>query len=209
LLTRTIRVVVLLSLLGCATLAKAQSGSLYWAGGTATDSSSGPVNTLGGGVTYNSPRMGGFFGTVGGDVIFWHGLGVGGEISFRQDQGAYAGLSYRPIFYDINAVYQPLKNSRRITPEIQGGFGRLKMTFNYTPQFCLTYPQGCRSTTGQVSTQNYSQLHVGGGVRVYVYKGVFVRPTVDIHWVNDLTEFSSHWVPAYSVAVGYTIRKGR
>src|ERR1700676_1845114 len=77
-------------LLASARLAAAQSGSLYFAGGTATDSSSGPLDTLGAGITYNSPRMGGFFETIGADVIFFRNLGVGAEYSFRKDQGPYA-----------------------------------------------------------------------------------------------------------------------
>ena len=200
---------LLVCFLVCLTSANAQSGSVYFAGGTATDSSSGPVNTLGGGTIYNSPSMGGFFETIGGDVILRHGLGVGAEVSFRKDQGAYAGLGYRPEFYDINAVYQPLHFTGRIVPEVQGGAGRISLRFYDTPAFCQTFFEGCRSTTGQISTVNHFQLHFAGGVRFYVVKGLFVRPQVDFHFVRNFVEFGSSWVPEYSVAVGYTFRRGR
>lgn len=208
-LTRTIRVFAFLSLLGYATLAAAQSGSVYWAAGTATDSSSGPINTLDGGVVYDTPRMGGFFDTVGGDIILRHGLGVGADISFRQNKGPYAGLAYRPTFYDVNAVYHPRTINGRLIPEVQAGFGRLNLKFYDTPQFCLTYSQGCQSTTGEITTRNRFSLNGGGGLNVYVYKSFFIRPQVDIRWVHHLVDFGSSWVPEYTVALGYTFRKGR
>lgn len=194
-----------------ALLARSQSGSVYFAGGSATDSSIGPLNTLGGGVSYNSPRLGGFFETFGADVIFLrdHKLGVGGELSFRKDRGPYAGLAYRPMFYDINAVYQPWTVARRFAPELQAGFGRATLKFYYTPEFCLTFPQGCRLPTGPATSANYLQLHLGGGLRYYVYKDLFVRPQLDIRWLHNLAYFGRSWVPEYSVALGYTIRRGR
>ncbi len=196
-----------LSLLAFACVARAQSVSGYLAGGTATDSSTGPLNTLGAGVTFNTPSMGGLFGTVGGDVIFYHQrIGVGAEYSFRTDRGPYAGLQYRPVFYDVNAVYYPLSNVRRFAPEIQGGVGRSKLTFYDTPQFCLIAPQGCRSTNAEIETQNHLQLHFSGGVRISIWKGVFVRPQVDIRWIDNFTAFGSSLVPEYTLAVGYTFQ---
>jgi hypothetical protein len=192
-------------------LATAQSGSLYFAGGTATDSSSGPLDTLGAGITYNSPRMGGFFETIGADAIFFRNLGVGTEYSFRKDQGPYAGIRYRPTFYDVNAVYHPISGVRRISPEIQAGLGRINVNLYDTPQFCLTAPQGCSAPNAEISSVNHFQLHFAGGVRFYIIKGLFLRPQLDMHWVRNFTEFGSSWVPEYTVALGYTytLRRGR
>jgi hypothetical protein len=53
---------------------------------------------------YFPPKMGGLFGTVGGDLMFMPHFGVGAESSFRMSQGAYAGLKYRPTFYDFNGI---------------------------------------------------------------------------------------------------------
>ncbi len=78
---------VFIPLLVFATSARAQSGSVYFGGGTASDSSAGPIDTLGAGITYTTPRMGGFFDTVGGDVILFHHLGVGAEVSFVTAKG--------------------------------------------------------------------------------------------------------------------------
>jgi hypothetical protein len=186
------------------------TGSLYYGVGTATDSASGPVNTLGGGTIYTSPSLDGIFETIGGDLTIRHGLGVGAEFSFRNSRGPYAGLSYRPEFYDVNAVYQPPRFlGRRFVPEFQGGVGRMVMNFYDTPQFCQTYFSGCRSLTGQISTVERMQIHAGGGVRFYVYKKLFIRPQIDLHYVRNLAEFSSSFVPQFTVSVGYTLHKGR
>ena len=207
-MTRTLRTLAwmlflpVIAALTCAASAVAQSGSVYFAGGTATDSSIGSINTLGGGIVYNTPSMGGFFETIGGQVIFFHNLGVGAEVSFRNSKAPYAGLEYRPIFYDINAVYQ--LHLGKFTPEVQGGFGRANINLYYTPQFCSGYPQGCTNSTGAAHGADYAQLHFGGGVPFYVYKDFFVRPQVDVRWVRNMSFFGSSWVPEYSVAIGYT-----
>ena len=193
--------------LSVATGSPAQSGSLYVGFGTATDSSIGTVNTLNGGVVYNAPSLDGLFDTVGGDVIFFRNLGLGAEYTFRNSRGPYAGLQYHPVFYDVNAVYQPLGSSRRFAPELQGGIGRAAFRFYYTPQFCNSYPLGCRSNTAQATETNHLEVHFAGGVRYYVYKDVFVRPQVDARWVRDLSYFSNSWIPEFTVAVGYTFRR--
>jgi hypothetical protein len=188
----------------------AQSGSVYFTAGTAVDSAAGPVNTLGGGTVYNRSSLGGFFGTIGGDVRIWHGWGVGAEYSFKKDRDAYAGLSYRPEFYDVNAVYQPVRFSKgRLVPKFEGGFGRMVIRYYDTPQFCQSFFLGCKSLTGLVSQENYLQIHFGAAVQYYVYKSVFVRPEIDIRYMHDMVDFNSPVVPEFSVGIGYTIRRGR
>jgi hypothetical protein len=203
-------VLSLVLVLLCAGATAAQSASAYFAGGTATDSSLGPINTLGAGVIANTPSMGGLFATVGGDVVFFRDrIGIGGEYSFRKSRGPYAGLEYRPVFYDVNAVFYPLRNRPRFAPEIQGGVGRSKLTFYDTPQFCLIAPQGCRSTTGVIETLDQFQIHASGGVRISIWRGLFVRPQVDIRRISKFSDFGSPWVPEYTLAVGYTLHSLR
>jgi hypothetical protein len=212
-LTRTIRgfAAVVVSLLAYITFASAQTASAYFAGGTAIESSAGPVNTLGAGTLYESPRMGGLFGTIGGDFKLSRRFGVGAEMSFRKDRGAYAGLEYRPVFYDINVVYKPLSIARRFTPEIQAGYGRANLKLYYTPQICYQLPQGCLGTNAEASSTSDYQLHLALGLRFYAYKGLFVRPQVDVRRVqnNFSSYFGSPWVSQYTVAVGYTLHRNR
>jgi hypothetical protein len=75
---------VVLMLSGYAQIAEAQSATVYFGLGTAVDSSTGqPIDTFGDGTLFNTPRMGGLFETLGGDVMIRPHLGVGFETSFR------------------------------------------------------------------------------------------------------------------------------
>ena len=193
-------------LVGCVSAARTQTLSGYIGGGTATDSSAGPIDTLGAGTTYPAPRLGGVFETYGGDFTFFHGLGVGAEESQRRDRGSYAGLQYRASFFDVNAVYRPWILKWRISPEFQAGYGRADLNLYVTPQICTTLPQGCGAVNGQITSVSDSEFHVAAGARIYVYRGAFVRPQFDLRRVpNDFsTYFGSSFIPEYSVVVGYT-----
>ena len=195
-------------ILVCAAAAKAQNVSGYFAGGTAIESAAGPIDTFGNGTLYDTPKMGGFFGTIGADFLFFHNekIGIGGEYTFRKDRGPYAGLEYQPKFYDLNAVYQPLTFAHRFTPEFQLGAGRASLSVYDTLAACLKLPQGCAGENEQSVNINDLQIHAAAGMRFYAYRGIFVRPQVDVRWVRDSFSgyFGSPWVTQYSVAVGYT-----
>lgn len=184
----------------------AQSVSGYFAGGTAVDSSAGPLNTFGAGTIYQTPRMGGFFETIGGDMELFHGLGFGAEGTYRNQQAPYAGLAYKPSFFDVNAVYRPRAWFGRVSPEVQAGYGRANLKLYYTPQICATLPQGCGATNAEVTSVSDSEWHFAAGARFYAYRGIFVRPEVDLRHVpnNFSSYFGSSWITQYSVGVGYT-----
>ena len=149
------------------------------------------LDTFGDGTLYNTPTLGGTFvrsrwRSYGeAEVGIWSGT-----FSFRGNQGAYAGLNYRPLFYDFNAIYQPLGNTSpvRVVPELQGGLGGVDLKFYYPQSYCDQFA-GCSSSNLFLESSHHFQLHLGGGVRFYVKGGIFVRPQVDVHWV--ITSFSS------------------
>src|ERR1700722_11937989 len=119
---RTIPVLLVLILVG-ATRSNAQSAGVLFGLGTATVGSNNQSLDNFGDV---GPKMTGLFATFAGDVMFKQNLGFGAEYSFRTSQGSYApqvGVNYRPVFYDFNAIWHPLKESTRIVPEFQGGLG--------------------------------------------------------------------------------------
>lgn len=201
----TLRILPLMAilLLGSVQAAKAQNASVYFGLGTATDSSTGqPIDTFGDGTLYNTPRMGGLFETVGGDVMFRPMFGVGFETSF-QTQRNYAGLNYRPLFYDVNAVFQPVIGEHKIVPEFQAGLGAVNLRFYYNQNFCDSFG-GCSNSNYYLESSNHFQLHLSAGVRFYVRGGIFVRPQFDVRYVNNFFQFGSDWVPQYSMAIGYT-----
>jgi len=201
-------VVAIILLFTCAAGAHAQSLSGYFAGGTAIEGAAEPIDTFGNGTYYNTPKMGGFFETIGADFMFFHSekFGIGGEYTFRKDRGPYAGLEYQPKFYDLNAVYEPLTFAGRFTPIFQLGAGRASLSIYDTLAACLKLPQGCAGENEQSVNINDLQAHASAGLRFYAYRGIFVSPQVDVRWVEDKFSgyFGSPWVTQYSVAVGYT-----
>ena len=195
-----------------ACLASAQSGlDVYFGVGTATADSngqsidtfgsgqSGPANTPG---FYNTPKLAGAFGKVGADLMFTPHFGAGAEADFRFKQGAYAGLNYRPTFYDFYGIWEPITRAKRVVPEIIGGLGVANLKFYYPQQFCDSFA-GCTSSNSFIESANHFQAHVGAGIAFYATNHIFFRPQIDAHYVNNFYQFGSNWVPEYSVSVGY------
>jgi hypothetical protein len=129
--------------------------------------------------------------------------GVGGELGFRPTQADYAGLNYRPVFYDFNGIWAPGVGSKRVAPEIQGGVGGANIRFYLSQSACNSFT-GCSSSNQFIQSSNHFQVHAGAGLRLYVTKNVFVRPQIDYHWVNNFFQFGSNNVPQYSISVGYS-----
>lgn len=188
----------------CGRFASAQSVDAYVGLGTAMNSSSQQAtDTFGNGSLYYPPRMGGLFMTYGGDFMLTPHFGVGAESSFRTSQGSYAGLTYRPTFYDFNAVWHPVSSARRVVPEFQAGLGGANLKFYATQQYCDAFA-GCSSSNSYLESSNHFQTHFSAGVRFYVTDNLFVRPQVDVHWVKNFFQFGSNWVPEYGAAIGYS-----
>jgi outer membrane protein W len=188
-----------------ATAADAQTGlDGYFGVGTAqVGSSGGSIDTFGTGTPFSTPGMHGTFGKAGGDFMVTPHLGIGAEMDFRFSQGAYAGLTYRPMFYDVNAIYTPVKSTRRVVPEFQGGLGGVNLKFYYPSQYCNAFT-GCSSNNTYLQSSNHFQVHMGAGVRFYVTPHLFVKPQVDAHYVNNFFQFGSNWVPQYTASLGWS-----
>ncbi len=216
LVARTTPMLLLLVLSGT-TLAKAQGFSGYFGFGAATDSSNGQelecnTTTTAGCGPFGvpnpdiGPKLTGSFGIFGADFMWKKHLGFGGEYSWRFDQGPFApqeGVTYRPSFYDFNVVWHPIVVSR-VVPEIQGGIGGENNKFYFTQSGCLSGSIACSTLSQYLSSSNHFQVHVSGGVRIYVKGNLYLRPQVDVRWVNNFVEFGSDFVPEYTVAIGYT-----
>lgn len=163
-------------------------GTTVGARGSAT-SSSGSTQGLNGGL----------YPVIGGDALFFHGLGFGGEVAWRGSRRDYQGaVPFRPIFWDLNAVYAP-RLGRLVAPELQVGLGQESLRF-YTGQVtCNPFTGRCQNF---VST-NHLSGHFGAGLRIY--KGnFFIRPEAHIYLVNDNAEFNTGKVGRVGVSLGYT-----
>jgi len=186
---------------GTVKTARAQGGEVYFNIGTAADKSNNQqIDTFGDGNLHSTPAMGGVFGGFGGAFMFKPTLGFGAEYFARFSQTDYAGLNYRPKFYDFNAVFKPLPKLKVVDPEFQAGIGAASLSF-YLPPQCNSI-SGC-SSSFLVANSRHFQVHLGAGMNIYVKGGIFVRPQIDVHYVRNFFQFGSNWAPAYSVAVGY------
>jgi opacity protein-like surface antigen len=197
------RTFLLFALLG-AGLAHAQSSLDVHVGvsGVHDKSTGQSFDTFGDGNFYNTSALNGVFMNFGAGVMATKRFGFGGEFSFKPGKTDFAGLQYRPFFYDFNGIVHPITSSKRVVPEIQAGLGGMNLKFYYNQQQCTVV--GCTSQSSFVQSANHFQLHAGVGVSFFVTNNVYVRPQFDIHYVRNLTDqFNSNWVPQYGVMVGY------
>jgi hypothetical protein len=68
--------------------------------------------------------------------------------------------------------------------------------YSFDDQTACDRVPGCPEST-------HFQVHMGVAARFYVADHIFLRPAVDVHYVNNFSEFGSNWVPQYSIGVGY------
>ena len=205
---KLIRMAIPVALLSLALVvpASAQAGLDVFAGvGTTVLGSNGQsIDTFGDGSLYNTPRMTGAFGKFGGNFMVTPHFGLGAETDFRFSQGDYAGLNYRPLFYDFNGIWLPTAHRlKRVVPELQAGLGGVNVKFYDSQSFCNAFT-GCSSSNNFIDSSNHFQVHLEAGVRFYATSHLFVRPNVDVHYVNNFFQFGSNWVPEYGASVGWS-----
>jgi len=199
-LKRTLRVVLLLSF-ACAAVATfsnvAQAQKVDLAFGVSTMDA--PGASQGNGVDHAPVSLtGGAYPGFSGDALFWHNAGIGAEVYWKASQADYAGqgFNYRPLFWDINAVYSP-KLADRVYLELVGGIGALSTRF-YTGTVCGIY------TCSNYQSSNHFDGDFGAGLKLYATRGFFVRPEARFYIINNNVDFSSNHATRYGVSIGYT-----
>jgi hypothetical protein len=184
-------------------LAQAQSFNAYYGVGTAIDTSSKQqIDTFGTGIPFTTPKLGGLTSDIGASFMFSKHFGAAADLSWRDSSAAYAGLNYRPFFYNFDAVYEPVK-SKRIVPELRAGLGGVNLSYSFNQQACDAFV-GCSSSNQPVESSHHFQVDMQAAARIYFTNHLFVRPAVEAHYVNNFFQFGSNWVPQYSVGVGYS-----
>ncbi len=143
---------------------------------------------------------GGTYPGLSGDVLFWHNLGVGGEIYWKANQGNYGGdntLPFRPIYFDANAVYSP-KLASHTYLELVGGIGAIDTRI---------YCQGCgNGYNTNYSSDKHFMGDFGAGIKLYPTHNFFIRPEARLYLVNNNLNFSSARVTRFGVSIGYTFK---
>lgn len=187
----------------------AQGGpvNVYFGLGTATDSSSNQqIDTFGTGSPYTTPKMAGLFGDIGGSFMFSKHYGLGADLDWRTTKAAYAGLNYRPYFYNFDAIVEPGK-TKHFVPELRAGLGGVNVSYSYSSTTCDAFA-GCNTSNQYVESARHFQVHMEAAARYYLTDHIFLRPSVEAHWVNNFTQFGSNWVPQVSLGVGYSFGSG-
>jgi hypothetical protein len=135
---------------------------------------------------------------VSGSFVTAKRIGVEGEFTWRAKQNFYDGFQpFRPIFWDINALYAP-KLGNRATLELLGGIGSEDVRF-YGVTNCSTFT-GC--------TNFVSEKHLlgdlGAGLRLYATKNFFIRPEARFYFVRNNFDFSGARAMRGGVSLGFT-----
>jgi hypothetical protein len=141
---------------------------------------------------------GGAYPVFSADYLFLHNFGIGGEVSWRASRNTYLGFQpYRPIFYDFNGVWAP-SLGQHAAAEFQGGIGAQSTRF-YEPFFTCGFT-GCTNYTSSTHLLG----HVGGGLRIYVHDGIFIRPEAHAYFVRNNFEFSGSRVTRFGLSIGFS-----
>ena len=186
------------------TSALAQHADIMFGAGT-LDSLTKPTDI----VTFQPPQeKNGIYGSVAGNFMgtkYRFGLNV--ESAFRYHEGNYYGYeTYRPIFTDVNALYQArLRN--RMGLDLFGGIGVASNRFTLIGACNIP---GCINYT----SNNHFLEDLGFGVRYRFWKRFFVRPEVHYYYIHNNQGFNSDNVFRGSVSIGYRFgnpsdRKGK
>jgi hypothetical protein len=198
-LKRTLRLAILLSFVCGAVAAfsnNAQAQKVDLAFGISTVTAPSASSASGSYVPVS--LTGGTFPGFSGDGIFWHHMGIGGEVYWRASQGSNyldSGVNYRPLFWNFNAVYSP-KLASHTYLELVGGIGALSTRF-YCPQCGNGYNTNYQSS-------NHFDADFGGGIKFYPKGGFFVRPEARLYLVNNNIDYSAAHATRLGLSIGYT-----
>ncbi len=160
---------------------------------------SGSANNLANLASYTPSERGGTFLGFNGDVLFHGNLGIGAEVNWRASQTLYAGqIPYRPLFWDFDAVYAR-RFSPRLGADLVAGIGAESIRF-YTGNYQCDFYGNC---SNYISSNHFMGVF-GGGIKLYAWHNVFVRPEVRLYMIRNNNEFSSDFVARVGATVGYT-----
>jgi hypothetical protein len=167
--------------------------------GASTLLSSSPASDS---VNFHQPaEKGGTYVNVSGDFVrLKRRLGFNVETAWRSRQANYPGNgeTFRPILTDFNALFQP-RLSKKVGLDLMGGIGIASTRF-YGP-----YATSCTGGCINYTSSNHFMEDLGGGIRYYAWRHVFVRPEVHYYHIQNNQEFNSNNVFRIGASIGYKI----
>ncbi len=149
---------------------------------------------------------GGAYPGFSGDVLFWHNLGFGAEVFWRGTASNNylvegSGITFRPVFYNFNAVY-----SAKLAPHCHGTCWRHRRSWTPISPRVTCALTGCTGSTSEIATSNHFDADLGGGLKLYVHHGFFIRPEARFYIINNDTDYSSNHATRVGASIGYTFR---
>jgi Outer membrane protein beta-barrel domain len=179
-----------------ATLAQAQQVDINVGG----DTFASAANATASASNLRAVEKGGTYLNVGFDVIpFRHSLGLGFETTWKYHKANDPyGQPYRPILYDVNAVFQP-RLGKKIGGEFMVGIGGQSTRF-------YGYANSCTTSCVTYVSSNHFAEHLGAGVRYYFWRHFFLRPEIHYYHIqNNTNDFTSNNVFRMGASIGLTI----
>jgi hypothetical protein len=153
----------------------------------------------------NPSENGGTYLNIDGDVVgFKKHFGINIGTAWRASQGDYGsgtGIAFRPILTDFNALYQP-RIGKKFGLDLFGGIGISSGRFYVNQIVSCNIGSGCINYT----SSNHFMEDLGGGIRYYAWRHLFVRPEVHYYHIQSNTnEFNSNNAVRVGASIGYTI----
>jgi Outer membrane protein beta-barrel domain len=160
--------------------------------------------------------LSGFTLGIGGDLMLKKKFGVGAEVAFQPGKQTYIpnltldaaaeGLNSftiqsRMTLYDFNGIYQPI-STKKVQLKLMAGIGGANLKFyeNTASSSVL----GNENESQFAQSANHLNVHGGVGVDVFVTDHIYIRPEFDIHYVPNLSQYSSNVILEGMVWVGYS-----
>jgi hypothetical protein len=195
-LRRFLRLAFVSGILAFASIAQGQQLDLAVGGNTLWS----PKNTTASVGFVAPPLKGGVYPSVSAEYIGEGHFGLLAEGSFRYHYTYYNNYQqYRPILYDINAVYAT-RLAKKTRGDFMAGVGGETLIF-YSPAYGCGIPTGgCRTFVNS----NHFLLHAGVGIRYMAWRSIFVRPEAHWNYIPNNFQFHSNNVFRVGVSVGYS-----
>ncbi len=148
-------------------------------------------------------EKGGSYAGFSVQMLRWGRLGLNAELVSRAKQGWYDGYQrYRPVFYDVNAVYAtgtPWFKSRT-QADFMAGVGGETLIFYNTYANCTLGSGVC---VPHLNSTHFA-VHAGGDFRYYLLGNLFVRPEAHVYYIPNNYQFHSNFVLRAGASIGYT-----
>ncbi len=191
-------ILLVLSAFSIASEAQEISAAFGLSGVWAPSANSTNLITNNGNVFFPQSVGTGTWPVVSGSFVTAKRIGIEGEVTWRARQNFYDGFQpFRPIMWDINALYAP-KLGDRATLELLGGIGQEDVRF-YTGNLNCSF-SGCTN----FDSEKHFMGDVGAGLRLYLTKNFFVRPEARVYFVRNNFDFSGNHAVRGGVSLGFT-----